>query len=64
MSTPMRRIRPPCCDCDAHGHAATALPSAAMKSRRRIGHPSCRFIGSLSRPRMQGNGYVAGLEIK
>jgi hypothetical protein len=26
-----------------------------------FGHPSCRFIGSLSRPRMHGNGRVAGL---
>ncbi len=38
-------------------YAATP-PSPAMNSRRRIGHTSYRFIGSLSRPRMQGNGYV------
>jgi hypothetical protein len=29
-----------------------------MNSRRRIGHPSNRFSGSLSRRRMQGNGYI------
>jgi hypothetical protein len=33
-----------------------------MNSRRRIGHSSSRVIGSLSRLRMQGNGYVAGAE--
>ena len=37
------------------GHAA-ALPSPAMNSRRRIGHASSRFTGSLSRLWMQGNG--------
>jgi hypothetical protein len=35
-----------------------------MNSRRRIGHPSSRFIGSLSRPRMHGNGAVADLVIE
>jgi hypothetical protein len=46
-----------------NGHV-TVLPSPAMNSRRRIDHASGRFIGSLSRRRMQGNGYVPGLEIK
>src|SRR6516164_832534 len=34
MSTPMRRIRPPCCARAAIGHAAVP-PSPARKSRRR-----------------------------
>jgi hypothetical protein len=32
MSTPMRRIRSPCCA--RAGHATAVLPTAAMKSRR------------------------------
>jgi hypothetical protein len=35
-----------------------------MNSRRRIRDPPSRFMGSLSRPRMEGNGYVTGLVIK
>jgi hypothetical protein len=44
-----------CCARTTTGHA-TAVPSLAMNSRRRIDHASCRFVGSLSRPRVQGNG--------
>jgi hypothetical protein len=41
------------------GHAAApAIP--VMNSRRRIDHPPGRFIGSLSRPRVQGNGLSRG----
>jgi hypothetical protein len=47
------------CACAATGHAA-ALHSPAMNSRRRIGHASSRFGGSLSWPRMQGNGLLRG----
>jgi hypothetical protein len=45
-----------CCARATTGHAA-ALPSPAINSRRRIGYPPSRFIGSLSWPGMQGNGY-------
>jgi hypothetical protein len=34
MSTPTRRIRSPCCARALSGHAATAPPARAMKSRR------------------------------
>src|SRR6516225_5961350 len=34
ISTPMRRIRSPCCARAASGHAAAAPPSSVMKSRR------------------------------
>ena len=36
MSTPMRRIRSPCCARAASGHAAAAPPSSVMNSRRFI----------------------------
>jgi hypothetical protein len=55
MNTPTCRIRSGYCARATIGHAA-ALPSPAMNSRLRIGRPSSRFIGSLSRPRMHGNG--------
>jgi hypothetical protein len=35
-STPIRRIRPPCCAPAASGQAAAALPSSVMNSRRLI----------------------------
>ena len=57
MSTPMRRTRSACCARATTGHAAE-LPSLAMNSRRRIGHPPGRSIGSLSRPGMKGNGLL------
>ena len=34
MSTPMRRIRSPCCARAASGHAAAAPPSSVMNARR------------------------------
>jgi hypothetical protein len=34
-----------------------------MNSRRRIGHPSSRLSGSLSRAGMQGNGLDRGLPL-
>jgi hypothetical protein len=36
ISTPMRRIRSPCCARAASGHATVAPPSSVMKSRRLI----------------------------
>src|SRR5215475_8125179 len=39
MSTPMRRIRSPCCARAAIGHVAAAPPRSVMKSRRLM-HPS------------------------
>jgi hypothetical protein len=39
MSTPMRRVRSRCCARAASGHAAAALPSSVMNSRRRMGYP-------------------------
>ena len=36
MSTPIRRIRSPCCARAATGHAAAAPPMSLMNSRRRI----------------------------
>src|SRR6266540_5270668 len=34
MSTPIRRIRPPCCARAANGHATAAPPRMVMNSRR------------------------------
>ena len=59
----MRRNRWGCCARAAIGHTA-ALPSPAINSLRRIRDPPSRFNGSLSRSRMQGNGYVTGLVIE
>jgi hypothetical protein len=54
----MCRTRSPCCARAASGHA-TALPSPAMNSLRRIRDlPPDR--GSLSRGRLQGNGVAVG----
>ena len=38
ISTPMRRIRSPCCARAASGHAAAAPPSSVMNSRRSFNH--------------------------
>ena len=43
MSTPMRRMRSPCCARAASGHAAAAPPSSVMNSRRCSGR-DVRFI--------------------
>ena len=53
MSTPMRRMRSPCCARAASGHAAAAPPSSVMNSRRPMldmGGPSLRDYRSLSLP--------------
>ena len=42
MSTPMRRIRSPCCPRAASGHAAAAPPSSVMNSRLFIQSPRRR----------------------
>jgi hypothetical protein len=49
LSTPMRRMRSPCCACAATGHAA-ALPSPAMNVRRLIESPHQRSAESIAAP--------------
>jgi acetate kinase len=45
VSTPMRRIRSPCCARTAIGQAAAAPPSSVMKSRRLlISRPESRVV--------------------
>jgi hypothetical protein len=49
ISTPMRRIRPPCCAGATSGHATAAPPRSAMNSRRFRRSNCMRFPASLGR---------------